>query len=210
MKVIHILFSVLLFSQCAANKVENKKEVINEPEPVMSCGMLDTAFNNIMYFLDSESTLIAFPNIDSAWRLNDRAYFVNRDSTTYVSLGVNYGGGKYEYKEAEIGYVVGSLDSFIPQEIKSSSLYEDLGKSMPSFYFLQSGFREFVTDCGVMLGINSEEFMFICRLKRWDIEEKVVGNQTVYTYYNDYCMYEGEYTFEKDRLVKFSFGYVTP
>lgn len=175
-----------------------------------SCLNLDTSINNQIYFIDGESIRNSFKHLRSAWVRNDRIYFVNVDSSIYLSLGFNYGGATDEYKEAEIGYIVGNMHSYIPDEILNSSFNPKYDILEPNFYFTVSEYDNFISQSGIVLGMTQKELLEIVTMKRWDFTKTIKEDTTIYLYYNDYCLYEGKYTFKKDSLVRFSFGFITP
>jgi len=185
-------------------KISAEKKVGN------SCDSLDTSINGKIFFNNGESMRKTFPNLDSAWKLTDRVYFISRDSSRFISLGTNYGGGKDEYKEAIIGYVVGDLREFIPDEVMNSPFNPNklTSSSFPKFYFTNSIFTDFKTQTGIKLGLSEQQFLRITRNLKLTKERK--GKKIIYSYWNEYCLYKATYTFEKNLLVYFSFGYVTP
>lgn len=187
---------------------------------VCDCNILDTCINGIIIFKDGISMRKAFPNLKSAWKRNDRVYFMTKDSSKYISLGTNYGGGFDEYKNAEIGYIVGNSTTFQPEAIKD--YYQSIDNSYlgrqdtstkkdyynPYFHFTISSYMDFKTQTGIKLGITEQDFLKLNKnrpLKRIKKREELE-----YLYTNEDCLYEGRYIFKKNKLEYFSFGYTTP
>ncbi len=173
----------------------------------LDCIGLDTCINNIFYFNDSKSTIVSFPNVDSAWKLNDRAYFITKDSSIYISLGFNYGGKSYEYKEATIGYIEGNLHKFIPEEILNSSFNPYKNTTYTKFFFTVSSFEDFKTNKGIKLGMSLDSVLH--KVNNIKLVNDT-NSRKIYLYRNEYCLYEAKYIFENNKLIKFSFGYYTP
>lgn len=175
-----------------------------------SCDSLDISINGAIFFNNALSMRNAFPNLRSAWMLNDRVYFITKDSSRFISLGSNYGGSEDEYKEAAVGYVKGNGGSFVPDEIRNSSFNpdQDPPSPYPAFYFTACRFTDFVSGRGIRLGMREQEFLGLLSGKR--LERKDNSDSRVYKYVQEYCLYEASYTFEGDSLVYFSFGFITP
>lgn len=206
--IINSFFSLLLFATISCNqtnKQEQTNEMINQ-----TCNNLDTCINNEIYFINGQSMLNAFENYHSAWRLNDRIYFINKDSSIYISFGFNYGGGINEYKEAEIGYILENSLTFVPDEVLNSSFNPKNDYMEPKFYFTPSKFNDFATESGIKLGIPESQLKEIAKTKSWDLKKEQTDSTTIYRYKNEYCMYEAEYIFKQGKLNQFSFGYITP
>lgn len=208
MKVLayQILF-IFLFS--CTNLTDGNNRFLNNNEDT-SCNNLDICINGQIYFIDGNSIRNSFPNIKSAWKMNDRVYFVTKDSLIYISLGFNYGGGQDEYKEAEIGYVEGAISTFVPIEVLNSSFNPNDNYLEPKFYFTTSRFKDFETESGIKLGISEEELLNIAKKKNWVLNRSQTDSVTIYKYENDYCMYEAKYIFKDKKLNQFSFGFITP
>jgi len=186
--------------------VESKGLIPTSPE----CLGLDSSINDQIYFINGKSMRNAFPNLDSAWKRNDRVYFVSRDSLKFISLGTNYGGGKDEYQDADIGYVRGNLKDFIPEEIENSDFNPKSVRSpiLPKFFFTASRFADFTTGWGIRLGMTESRFLQIMKGKH--MSKKKMNSKLIYEYWNEKCLYKAVYTFKANRLVHFSFGYITP
>ncbi|MBW6483706.1 MAG: hypothetical protein K0B10_11690 [Vicingaceae bacterium] len=174
------------------------------------CNHLDISINASIIFNNGESILKSFKNIKNVWGRNDRVYFTTVDSSIYISLGLNYGGGPNEYKDAKIGYVIGNVTNFIPEEIMNSSFNPSKDYLTPKFYFTQSDFQDFISGYGIKLGISEEELINKTLSNGCKLVKKELGNRTIYVYENEYCVYEANYVFEKNKLIQFSFGYITP
>ncbi|MCB9225902.1 MAG: hypothetical protein H6578_01855 [Chitinophagales bacterium] len=181
--------------------IENKEDTL--------CKGLDISVNSII-FNNGESMKNAFDNYDSVWGLNDRIYFTTKDSLIYISFGINYGGYAYEYKEAEIGYIIGSVDEFIPEEILNSSFNPKNDLYIPKFHFTKTKYSNFVSGFGIKLSITEKELENITKSKKWKLSKEEIYDTTVYKYENVECIYEAKYFFKQGKLIRFSFGYITP
>ena len=175
-----------------------------------ACDSLDTSINKVILFNNTTSMRESFPNIDSAWKLNDRVYFLSKDSSKYVSFGFNYGGYEDEYKEAEIGFAKKPFYKFVPQEVSNSIFYSDTlySEMYPKFYFTVSDFEDFKTGWGIHLNLSENDFLKLMGNRK--LNKNIVNNETIYYFISEDCLYEAKYVFIKGLLIVFSFGYVTP
>jgi hypothetical protein len=176
------------------NKYQSDKNIY-----IDSCQKYDTSINNIFYFNNSASTVRLFKDVNVAWEKNDRAYFLNKDSTIYISLGVNYGGFKDEYKNIEISYY---NPNSIPSEVQDFFKYNNFKND---FYFTKIETKDFITTNGIKLGISKDSL--IHKLNFLKFNQKRDKKYEILEFYNEYCNYEANFYFKEGVLIKMFFGY---
>ncbi len=66
------------------------------------CKNKENIINNSFMLNDESSTIKHFSEVKDSWCLDDRYYLLSNDSSQYISLGVNYGGGKFEIKDVKV------------------------------------------------------------------------------------------------------------
>lgn len=167
--------------------------------------VIDSTLNNKIIINDSQSFNKYLLKGRVKKLYDDWIYFSSKDKTQYVGLQSNFGGGKGEYKQFKVGYVIGDFNTFIPTSVKE---HFEINDTSNDFVFISSNLDDFTTESGIKLGISENELRQI--LHDRNLIKSNDGSKIIYTYNDDECFYMSEYIFEDDRLIAFTFGYETP
>jgi hypothetical protein len=175
-----------------------------------TCGNLDVCINDAVFLNDGKSMRKAFVGIRTAWKTDDRIYFMTKDSTKYISFGTNYGGGIDQYQDVTIGFIEGKASQFLPKEVKVfyANPFNREHYSTPAFHFTLSSFSDFKTKSGIQLGLSQKQFLLLTKSMKFS--KSIKNGNVIYSYTNEYCMYYATYIFKADKLFNFSFGYINP
>jgi hypothetical protein len=162
----------------------------------------DTTINRKILLLNSESIIKSIGD-QKENKFEDeglpRVYFINQMEGTYVILYGQPGSNANKFAYFEVG-LVSNLN----------------GKICGTY---SKKFRKAKTESGVQLGITSQK---VFSIKGRGYKREKIGNQIKYSYslrkpqainfLNRYNMptYSAEYFFEKNKLVKFRFGFDYP
>lgn len=160
--------------------------IVTEKVPVNS---IDTSINKTIFLRDAYSVIKNFGNIESKVNQWDTVapdiYVTNNSKTEYLKMTKWYGDGANVFSFFEVGII-----TILPNSIS----------------ILSSNLLNFKTESGIKLGITKENLMLIKGNKY--IESKL--NDLAILTYTDGELYKAEYCFQNNKLIKFSFGYVSP
>lgn len=178
--------------------------ILTAPHPAKSkegndiSRFVDIALNGV-YIGNPKSAREVFGKGIKYWDVYEGFYVYNRDKTQLAKFDMHGGDVEYSISEFEVKYAVNSQD-------KSN--------------FVLDTAEEFVTDNGIKLGLSKQSVIDILgnEFKREKDEGKsfeilkyfLDGDDSVFLQRFKMPIYYGTYVFDKDKLIKFSFGFEYP
>jgi len=147
----------------------------------------DTSLNDEIFLINEKSILRSVGDVYPYLNKEDESVLLfSKKGDEYLKMHHELGGGRNSYDRFEVGYTK-----------KENEKKELLTK-----------YDHFITESGISLGIDKDAFLKKTCKKKLKISYE--NDFTVYQYSNTEWLYNAQYYFRSNTLVKFCFGYETP
>lgn len=185
-QILILVSSILIFTSCNSNSKKNSLQqnlIIRNNNEKKKSITLDSSINNLT-LRDTSSILKNIGDIHSLieddFNKGECVKLLNKDDTEILMLKREYGGYKNQYSYFYI-------EKFKGKNLKYKRL-KDLN---------------FISTNGASIGMDKSDF-----LKKYpNLNSKTISDTLVFFYRNDDNIYQSKYSFVKDKLISFEFGY---
>jgi hypothetical protein len=190
-----LLFSITLLAiSCSTTQKESinetKEKQVTVTTDFSNPSFIDEHMEDIT-FGDSSNVIINYGDLESQILESDnfppQVGITNTTQNEYIVLSKWYGDGRNEFKYCNV-----------------SNSRDDFRKDL---FFANSKHEIFTTGKGVKLGISKNELL---KNLGADYSKVNLENYEVIKYKDTEILYESNYYFISDKLVKFDFGYLYP